>query len=39
LSGTPVAASWDPGLTEAMARTGRQIEEELVAADLLDSLH
>jgi hypothetical protein len=39
LAGTPVAASWDPELTETMAATGRQIEEELVAEDLLARLH
>jgi uncharacterized protein (TIGR02679 family) len=38
LSGTPVMASWDPELTDAMQETGRQIEEELVAPGLLDAL-
>ena len=39
LAGAPVVASWDEELTETMAVTGRQIEEELVAEDLLDHLH
>jgi uncharacterized protein (TIGR02679 family) len=39
LAGPPVVASWDLELTETMAATGRQIEEELVAEDLLDRLH
>jgi uncharacterized protein (TIGR02679 family) len=39
LAGAPVVASWDPGLTETMKAAGRQIEEELVAQDLLDSLN
>jgi uncharacterized protein (TIGR02679 family) len=39
LAGAPVVASWDPALTDAMALTGRQIEEELVAEDLLHDLH
>jgi uncharacterized protein (TIGR02679 family) len=39
LAGAPVVASWDPELTETMAATGRQVEEELVAQDLLNSLH
>jgi uncharacterized protein (TIGR02679 family) len=38
LSGAPVTASWDRHLTEAMRETGRQIEEELVAPELLDAL-
>lgn len=38
LSGTPVVASWDPDLTEAMREIGRQIEEELVASGVLDAL-
>lgn len=38
LSGKPVVASWDPELTDAMRKTGRQIEEELVASALLDGL-
>jgi uncharacterized protein (TIGR02679 family) len=39
LAGAPVVASWDHELTETMAATGRQIEEELVAQDLLDAMH
>jgi uncharacterized protein (TIGR02679 family) len=38
LAGAPVVASWDPELTATMAATGRQIEEELVAQDLLDGI-
>jgi uncharacterized protein (TIGR02679 family) len=38
LRGGPVVASWDPELTEIMAATGRQIEEELVARDLLEGI-
>ncbi|WP_371878625.1 TIGR02679 family protein [Conexibacter sp. S30A1] len=38
LVGAPVLASWDRELTATMAATGRQVEEELVAQDLLDSL-
>ena len=38
LSGSPVEASWDSRLTEAMLDAGRQIEEELVADDLLETL-
>ena len=38
LKGSPVEASWDPKLTQAMRETGRQIEEELVAGDLLEML-
>jgi uncharacterized protein (TIGR02679 family) len=38
LVGAPVVATWDQELTEMMAVTGRQIEEELVAQDLLDGL-
>lgn len=38
LAGPWVAASWDPELAEAMRGTGRQIEEELVASELLDAL-
>jgi hypothetical protein len=38
LTGSPVVASWDPGLGEAMRTAGRQIEEELVAAELLEQL-
>jgi uncharacterized protein (TIGR02679 family) len=37
LSGAPVAASWDPELTDAMRETGRQIEQELLAPELLDA--
>ena len=38
LRGAPVAASWDPALGEAMREAGRQIEEELVAEELLAQL-
>jgi uncharacterized protein (TIGR02679 family) len=38
LSGSPVEASWDPRLAEAMREAGRRVEEELVARDLLDTL-
>jgi uncharacterized protein (TIGR02679 family) len=38
LAGAPVVASWDHDLTATMAATGRQIEEELVAQDLLDGI-
>jgi uncharacterized protein (TIGR02679 family) len=38
LRGSPVEASWDPRLTEAMLDAGRRIEEELVADDLLETL-
>lgn len=38
LVGAPVVASWDHGLTETMAAIGRQVEEELVAEDLVDGL-
>jgi uncharacterized protein (TIGR02679 family) len=38
LRGAPVEASWDPRLTEAMLDAGQQIEEELVAEDLLETL-
>jgi uncharacterized protein (TIGR02679 family) len=38
LTGTPIAASWDPALARAMTATGRQIEEELVAPGLLEHL-
>lgn len=38
LGGTPVAASWDPRLSDAMCRTGRRIEEELVVDELLADL-
>jgi uncharacterized protein (TIGR02679 family) len=38
LTGTPVVARWDPRLSEAMSTAGRQIEEELVAAELLEPL-
>jgi uncharacterized protein (TIGR02679 family) len=36
LTGLPVATSWDPGLGAAMCAAGRQVEEELVVAELLD---
>jgi uncharacterized protein (TIGR02679 family) len=38
LTGAPVTASWDPGLSDAMRAEGRRIEEELVAASLLKDL-
>jgi uncharacterized protein (TIGR02679 family) len=38
LTGSPTSASWDSGLGEAMREAGRQIEEELVAGELLESL-
>jgi uncharacterized protein (TIGR02679 family) len=39
LIGSPTSASWDSGLAEAMREAGRQIEEELVAADVLETLN
>jgi uncharacterized protein (TIGR02679 family) len=39
LSGSPVEASWDSRLTQAMRDAGRRIEEELVAGELLETLH
>jgi uncharacterized protein (TIGR02679 family) len=38
LGGAPIAASWDPCLSDAMRRTGRRIEEELVVDNLLADL-
>ena len=38
LSGSPVEACWDPRLAESMLDAGRQIEEELVADELLEPL-
>ncbi len=38
LTGSPVAATWDRGLSAAMHQSGRRIEEELVAGGLLESL-
>ncbi len=38
LTGSPTAASWDPGLADAMCESGRRIEEELVAEELLAGL-
>lgn len=38
LVGAPVVASWDRDLTETMVTIGRQVEEELVAQELVDSL-
>lgn len=38
LTGAPVAASWEPELEGAMRSAGRQIEEELVASDLVELL-
>jgi uncharacterized protein (TIGR02679 family) len=37
LTGLSTSASWDSGLAHAMRDTGRRIEEELVAADLLET--
>jgi uncharacterized protein (TIGR02679 family) len=39
LAGAPVVASWDHELTQTMAATGRQIEQELVAQDLLNGMY
>ena len=38
LTGSPTSASWDPGLEEAMRDAARRIEEELVAATLMEEL-
>lgn len=38
LTGTPVLASWDSGLAEAMRIADRRIEEELVARELVEML-
>ncbi len=38
LGGTPQAASWDPGLAEAMASAGRAVYEETVATPLISDL-
>jgi uncharacterized protein (TIGR02679 family) len=38
LSGTPVSPVWDTALGEAMARIGRQVEEEAVTDLLLEDL-
>ncbi|HWD11609.1 MAG TPA: TIGR02679 family protein, partial [Solirubrobacteraceae bacterium] len=38
LTGSPTEASWDPGLADAMRASGRRIEEELVAIELLEEL-
>jgi uncharacterized protein (TIGR02679 family) len=38
LGDAPVAASWDPRLSDAMRHTGRRIEEELVVDELLADL-
>lgn len=37
LTGPPSPASWDAGLEDAMRESGRRIEEELVAGDLLET--
>lgn len=37
-AGVPVAASWDPALTTAMARLGVAVHEEAVLGDLLACL-
>ena len=38
LTGSPTEASWDPTLADAMRESGRRIEEELVARELLEEL-
>ncbi len=38
LRGSPISATWDPGLTEAMLELGVKVEEERVLDDLLDDL-
>ena len=38
LAGFPVTPSWDPELERAMRTQGRQVEEELVASELLELL-
>ncbi len=38
LRGAPVGAAWDPGLSAAMRRAGRVVEEEAVVDELLDDL-
>jgi uncharacterized protein (TIGR02679 family) len=38
LTGSPVTPSWDPGLECAMQEWSRQVEEELVASELLEQL-
>jgi uncharacterized protein (TIGR02679 family) len=38
LTGVPVAASWDPALTTAMARLGVAVHEEAVLGEILASL-
>jgi uncharacterized protein (TIGR02679 family) len=38
LTSPPVTPSWDPGLESAMRKEGRQVEEELVASELLEQL-
>jgi Protein of unknown function C-terminus (DUF2399) len=38
LTSSPVTPSWDPGLGSAMRKKGRQVEEELVASELLERL-
>jgi uncharacterized protein (TIGR02679 family) len=38
LSGTPQPTPWDPGLSQAMAATGRVVFEESVADDLIGDL-
>jgi uncharacterized protein (TIGR02679 family) len=38
LTSSPVTPSWDPGLESAMRNEGRQVEEELVASELLERL-
>jgi uncharacterized protein (TIGR02679 family) len=38
LEGAAVPATWDQGLTEALARTGRSVPEELLVGELLEDL-
>jgi uncharacterized protein (TIGR02679 family) len=38
LTSSPVTPTWDPGLGSAMRKEGRQVEEELVAFELLERL-
>jgi uncharacterized protein (TIGR02679 family) len=37
LTGSPISATWDSGLADAMREAGYRIEEELVVSDLLDA--
>jgi uncharacterized protein (TIGR02679 family) len=38
LEGTPIAASWDPDLADAMSRRGCAVHEEAVLSSLLEDL-